>query len=421
MNSADAPPRTESVRRHEQQQQERRIQLHVSNGKAYVWDAQGGLSGRSLSRRKLKSRLLIAARCRHVLLFRCRSDVALLRVHHRITGLTAGTLPGVAQQNAFLGLPLLLAPEEVVLLLSLRVAELFDTRAAHVPPTPEQVAERTHERVQAARAMQVAAEEAAKEKRRAFEAKRSEGPVRARKGLGADSKEARKKREERKAQKGQDGGDEGDAESLFAPVAADAPVPVAPQAAPSSLQEADASAGPLGALTSATYFTAIPATSTSSPWFQPDAQHAIYGDLASARAAGVWVYPSTRLERARCATFERVWEEGMFAGHGIKFGGEFLVYPGECPSLGPSLAPGSADGFCGSPGDPLRYHSHFVTTSLPSLHTPIRPLELVAWGRLGTATKKAHLLCAYAAEDERKDGEDEGEVECWSLEWGNFG
>lgn len=59
------------------------IPLYVSNSKAYIWDAQ---------------------------------DLANLRVKHHIAGLNTGTLPGVAQQNAFLGLPTVLMPEEVVLL-----------------------------------------------------------------------------------------------------------------------------------------------------------------------------------------------------------------------------------------------------------------------------------------------------------------
>ena len=57
--------------------------LHISNHKAYIWDPQ---------------------------------HAATLRVTHHICGLATGTLPGVAQQNLFLGLPLVLMPEEVVLL-----------------------------------------------------------------------------------------------------------------------------------------------------------------------------------------------------------------------------------------------------------------------------------------------------------------
>lgn len=42
----------------------------------------------------------------------------------------------------------------------------------------------------------------------------------------------------------------------------------------------------------------------------------------------------------------------------------------------------------------------------------ITPMELVAWGRLGTATKKAHLIAGW--DDET------GEADFYSLEWASF-
>jgi len=40
-------------------------------------------------------------------------------------------------------------------------------------------------------------------------------------------------------------------------------------------------------------------------------------------------------------------------------------------------------------------------------------MEIVAHGRLGTATKKAHLLCGW--DDEKR------EVSYFSIEWAGFG
>lgn len=77
-------------------------------------------------------------------------------------------------------------------------------------------------------------------------------------------------------------------------------------------------------------------------------------------------------------------------GCGIKFGGDYLVYP----------------------GDLLRYHSHFVA-SVVELSAPLRPMEVVAHGRLGTATKKAHLLCSWDASTQ--------EADIFSIEWAGFG
>ena len=64
-------------------------------------------------------------------------------------------------------------------------------------------------------------------------------------------------------------------------------------------------------------------------------------------------------------------------------------------------------------GDPLRYHSHFVATVQTSPSAPLRPMEVVAHGRLGTATKKAHLLCGWDPESR--------EVTYISIEWAGFG
>lgn len=102
------------------------------------------------------------------------------------------------------------------------------------------------------------------------------------------------------------------------------------------------------------------------------------------------------------------------------------------------------------PGDYLRYHAHFTSQVLVR-DEPIRPGEIVAWGRLGTGTKKAGLICCWddgvragvgngkgevldgvgQGDDEGKEGGrrggklelemDEGEVEFYSLEWANFG
>ena len=51
--------------------------------------------------------------------------------------------------------------------------------------------------------------------------------------------------------------------------------------------------------------------------------------LEAARQAGVWTYPTTSFEHAKCRVFQDLWEKGNYMGGGIKFGGDFLVYPGE--------------------------------------------------------------------------------------------
>lgn len=48
-----------------------------------------------------------------------RADIALIRSQHRICGVLTGTLPHLSQQNVFLGVPLVLMPEETVLLVDI--------------------------------------------------------------------------------------------------------------------------------------------------------------------------------------------------------------------------------------------------------------------------------------------------------------
>lgn len=65
---------------------------------------------------------------------------------------------------------------------------------------------------------------------------------------------------------------------------------------------------------------------------------------------------------------------------------------------------------------------------------PILPTELVAWGRLGTGTKKAGLICCTSSavpsvepsgevelDSQVREDRDKSGVEYYSLEWANFG
>jgi tRNA-splicing endonuclease subunit Sen34 len=133
-------------------------------------------------------------------------------------------------------------------------------------------------------------------------------------------------------------------------------------------------------------------------------------------------FPQTQQQSANLQTFSSLSSLSYRMGLGPRFGGEYLIYP----------------------GDYLRYHAHF--TSQVVLHDGyIKPMEIVAWGRLGTGTKKAGLICCVtderseldtpdkkergdrirASEDEvdheQVHDEEKGGVEFYSLEWANFG
>ena len=293
------------------------------------------------------------------------------------------------------------------------VCHLVSTPEAFEAPTRSQVAEQDAARQEHVYNLRLSMLSALEEKKKAF----------SHKAQGAKQEDIKRQRDERRRAKGK-GKPDGDDENvnLFSTETSLAAVEPPSLSANHSDDKKDVGNAP--------FFTTVSATPDVTPspqsWFVPRPGESLFTDLDSARAAGVWIYPENLVERSRCATFRRLWEDGMYLGQGIKFGGEFLGYP----------------------GDPLRYHSHFVTTTMQTPDRVIRPLELVAFGRLGTATKKAHLLCCF--DEEGSDTEDEGDeqqmkgdanpapsiraaesdvnkrrkkgrVDCYSLEWGNFG
>nr|XP_046244248.1 tRNA-splicing endonuclease subunit Sen34 [Scatophagus argus]XP_046244249.1 tRNA-splicing endonuclease subunit Sen34 [Scatophagus argus]XP_046244250.1 tRNA-splicing endonuclease subunit Sen34 [Scatophagus argus] len=74
---------------------------------------------------------------------------------------------------------------------------------------------------------------------------------------------------------------------------------------------------------------------------------------------------------ARYQVFRDLRERGFYLTSAGKFGGDFLVYP----------------------GDPLRYHAHFIAVCL-ALDESVCLLDVLAVTRLGSNVKKTVLLCS---------------------------
>jgi tRNA-splicing endonuclease subunit Sen34 len=65
------------------------------------------------------------------------------------------------------------------------------------------------------------------------------------------------------------------------------------------------------------------------------------------------------------------------------------------------------------PGDPLRYHSHFLAAS-KGWDEPFDLLDILGGGRLGTRVKKGYLLGGV----EPPSGQDEeAKVRTYCIEW----
>jgi len=86
--------------------------------------------------------------------------------------------------------------------------------------------------------------------------------------------------------------------------------------------------------------------------------------------------------------FSYINNHGYYISPGLRFGCKYMVYP----------------------GDPLRYHSHFLATELE--WDEKRPmLDLVAGGRLATGVRKGGMI----------GGKKENVVRVFTIEWAGFG
>ena len=291
-----------------------------------------------------------------------------------------GTLPHLSQQNVFLGLPLVLMPEELVLLVEKRewllppvdfgnlhthpharvhekkkkeLAMIVHDPAVHHTPTPSQL-----ETWDASRRQDVALQLARLEQRKAEDRALAASavtttatttmatPAPQDATLAATIQQKRAEREARRRQlaAAATGGGTSDVTTVSASGASirGSDERERDGAAPASNNNANANA---------VYTVSVPTTSDTFAWYDynnsnsrehddPDPQQQqpqqqahtsyVYETLDAARTARVWVYPSSAEERARCEVFRDLWEKGYFMGGGSKFGGDWLVYPGGC-------------------------------------------------------------------------------------------
>ncbi|XPS99866.1 tRNA-intron lyase [Ascochyta lentis] len=93
--------------------------------------------------------------------------------------------------------------------------------------------------------------------------------------------------------------------------------------------------------------------------------------------------------------FRFLHSHGYFFMPGLRFGCNYSVYP----------------------GDPLRYHSHFLATGL-GWDEKFDLLDIVGGGRLGTGTKKAYMVGGEDPKAPKEDGK--GPVRAFSVEWASM-
>ncbi|PWN22266.1 hypothetical protein BCV69DRAFT_281272 [Microstroma glucosiphilum] len=340
------------------------------------------------------------------------SDVLHLRSHHRIIGILTGSLPLLPQQNAYLGLPLELMPEEVGLLLQRGVAVLVDDAKAHVSPTKAQWEEwEAAKQEDIRRQRQRAHTTSVEQKRRFEEALKSSSAARKNKdkkmtttaeameledekAKGVQQKREARQREKLRLQQleaGEGGGEEetepkdtAEAEPLAASSSS-----ARPDAAEPAAEE------PAVDLSSYNYAHTTHDASTGLPWYTApsDATSMSPGSTSKLDLTTTKQAIFTHLNTSR----------SFYLSCGLRFGGDFVAYP----------------------GDPFRYHSHYTLTVPQDEEEGFEVGRMIAQGRLGTAVKKVHLIATRrkGAEGEGKaeEEEEEDKLAFYSLTWAGFG
>ncbi|CAH0761161.1 unnamed protein product [Diatraea saccharalis] len=88
----------------------------------------------------------------------------------------------------------------------------------------------------------------------------------------------------------------------------------------------------------------------------------------------------------RYSVFKDLWAKGHHITNGLKFGSDFLVYP----------------------GDPVKFHATYMIRCIEDIETSFRPANLVAFGRLSVAVNKLAVLAFYNSSEK---------IEYQSLQW----
>jgi len=104
-------------------------------------------------------------------------------------------------------------------------------------------------------------------------------------------------------------------------------------------------------------------------------------------------------EPARYNIYKHLHAQGYYLSPGLRFGCQFLAYP----------------------GDPLRFHSHFLVNGF-DWDERVSMMSLVGGGRLGTGVKKSWMFGGQGRDDEqRQQFESKDGMRSFCVEWAGFG
>ncbi|KAB8228195.1 tRNA splicing endonuclease subunit SEN34 [Aspergillus alliaceus] len=280
--------------------------------------------------------------------------VTYLRREYHICGVLIGTLPQIPQQNVFLGLPLELMPEEARLLVEKGVACIVDEvkvqnqgmKALMEEDRQKYLRELEFQGIQATR-LQTSRKEQLRDK--------TLKKLEEKKAKAAKSKQTSEISESERAV-----GDEPKSDPSLELFGGNSQT---------TSRRTSTSLNPENAMgiTPATARPPLPA--------EPSAEQLL--PLPQVPSS----YP----------LFAHLHAGGYFLSPGLRFGCQYLAYP----------------------GDPLRFHSHFLVASA-EWDEELDLMEIVAGGRLGTGVKKGFLI---GGAEKKEDPADAENVRTFSIEW----
>ncbi|XP_010584907.1 tRNA-splicing endonuclease subunit Sen34 [Loxodonta africana] len=297
--------------------------------------------------------------------------VQALRERLGVGGRTVGALPRGPRQNSRLGLPLLLMPEEARLLAEIGAVTLVSAPRPDPRSHGLALASFKRQQEQGFQEQSALAAEARENRRQELLEKITEGQA------------AKKQKLE------QDSGAGGSQEAAGSQAVGEN------EANASQGSKENEEAGSSSSLGSSSY---QPGPSDGAA---PLPRSALLVQLATARPRPIkarpldwrvqskdWPHAGRPTHELRYSIYRDLWERGFFLSAAGKFGGDFLVYP----------------------GDPLRFHAHYIAQCWGA-EDPIPLQDLVSAGRLGTSVRKTLLLCSP---------QPDGKVVYTSLQWASL-
>ncbi|KAK2737428.1 tRNA-splicing endonuclease subunit [Myotisia sp. PD_48] len=287
--------------------------------------------------------------------------VTYLRREHHIGGVLVGTLPQVPQQNVFLGLPVELMPEEARLLVDKKVAYVVDDVQTHSRGVEEL---HEHDRQRYMQTLELSRRQATVIQENK-QAKRKETALKKMKTNVTKKEKEGKNVEENISDQDPTSGENLADESLF----------FTPSEEILTATERESSKATIN---TDSLFSLTPATS-----------HGLFPSTASLEPPHIPEVPSSY------PLYAYLHGKGYFLSPGLRFGCQYLAYP----------------------GDSLRFHSHFLVVSA-EWDEEFDLMDLVAGGRLGTGVKKGYLIggaeTPSSVDEENTSGT---AVRAFSIEW----